>query len=46
MAGGDTNGIMDTLVKAVANAQKDACGLTNPRRPKDADVKAIYTAAL
>jgi alcohol dehydrogenase len=28
------------------NAQKDACGLTNPRCPKDADVKAIYTAAL
>jgi alcohol dehydrogenase len=34
---------IDTMV---ANAQKDACGLTNPRRPKDADVKAIYTAAL
>ena len=30
----------------VGNAQKDACGLTNPRCPKDADVKAIYTAAL
>ncbi|WP_243439513.1 iron-containing alcohol dehydrogenase [Fundidesulfovibrio soli] len=29
-----------------ANAQKDACGLTNPRCPKDADVVAIYTAAL
>ncbi len=28
------------------NAQKDACGMTNPRRPTDADVKAIYTAAL
>jgi len=28
------------------NAQKDACGLTNPRTPSDADVKAIYTAAL
>jgi alcohol dehydrogenase len=28
------------------NAQKDACGLTNPRRPTDADVAAIYTAAL
>ena len=28
------------------NAQKDACGLTNPRCPKDVDVKAIYTAAL
>lgn len=29
-----------------ANAQKDACGLTNPRKLKDADVTAIYTAAL
>ncbi len=28
------------------NAQKDACGFTNPRCPKDADVKAIYEAAL
>ncbi len=28
------------------NAQKDACGLTNPRIPSDADVTAIYTAAL
>ena len=28
------------------NAQKDACGFTNPRTPKDADVKAIYKAAL
>ncbi|MBM9614394.1 iron-containing alcohol dehydrogenase [Desulfobulbus rhabdoformis] len=34
---------IDTMV---ANAQVDACGLTNPRRPKDADVAAIYTAAL
>ena len=34
---------IDTMV---ANAQKDACGLTNPRCPKDIDVKAIYTAAL
>ena len=34
---------IDTMV---ANAQKDACGLANPRCPKDADVKAIYTAAL
>ena len=34
---------IDTMV---GNAQKDACGLTNPRCPKDADVKAIYTAAL
>lgn len=30
----------------VGNAQKDACGLTNPRRPSDAEVAAIYTAAL
>ncbi len=29
-----------------ANAQKDACGLTNPRCPTDKDVAAIYTAAL
>ncbi|WP_041277630.1 iron-containing alcohol dehydrogenase [Desulfotalea psychrophila] len=29
-----------------ANAQKDACGLTNPRGLRDADVKAIYKAAL
>ncbi|WP_147820362.1 iron-containing alcohol dehydrogenase [Salidesulfovibrio onnuriiensis] len=29
-----------------ANAQKDACGLTNPRCPTDADVVAIYEAAL
>ncbi len=29
-----------------SNAQKDACGLTNPRRPKDSDVTAIYQAAL
>ncbi len=29
-----------------ANAQKDACGLTNPRCMKDADVMAIYKAAL
>jgi alcohol dehydrogenase len=28
------------------NAQKDACGLTNPRCPSDEDVKAIYMAAL
>ncbi len=28
------------------NAQKDACGLTNPRRPTDADVAAIYEAAM
>ncbi|GFM38054.1 iron-containing alcohol dehydrogenase [Desulfovibrio psychrotolerans] len=29
-----------------ANAQKDACGLTNPRCPRDSDVAAIYKAAL
>ena len=29
-----------------ANAQKDACGLTNPRCMKDEDVAAIYKAAL
>ncbi|SHO42707.1 iron-containing alcohol dehydrogenase [Desulfopila aestuarii] len=34
---------IDTMT---GNAQKDACGMTNPRRPTDADVKAIYTAAL
>ncbi|WP_163335802.1 iron-containing alcohol dehydrogenase [Desulfopila sp. IMCC35008] len=28
------------------NAQKDACGLTNPRVPSDLDVAAIYKAAL
>lgn len=28
------------------NAQKDACGLTNPRTPKDSDVAAIYKAAM
>ena len=34
---------IDTMV---ANAQKDACGLTNPLCLKDADIKEIYTAAL
>jgi len=34
---------IDTMT---ANAQKDACGFTNPRCPTDADVKAIYEAAL
>ena len=29
-----------------ANAQKDACGLTNPRFMSDAAVAAIYKAAL
>jgi alcohol dehydrogenase len=28
------------------NAQKDACGLTNPRCPRVADVMAIYEAAM
>jgi alcohol dehydrogenase len=28
------------------NAQKDACGLTNPRQPNDLDVEAIYRAAM
>jgi alcohol dehydrogenase len=28
------------------NAQKDACGFTNPRCPTDKDVTDIYTAAL
>ncbi len=28
------------------NAQKDACGLTNPRTPSDMDVEAIYSAAM
>ncbi|MDO4767302.1 MAG: iron-containing alcohol dehydrogenase [Pseudomonadota bacterium] len=29
-----------------ANAQKDACALTNPRKMSDADVAAIYEAAM
>ncbi|MCP3944853.1 MAG: iron-containing alcohol dehydrogenase [Desulfobacteraceae bacterium] len=29
-----------------ANAQKDVCSLTNPRKLTDMEVKAIYTAAL
>ena len=29
-----------------ANAQKDACGFTNPRCPTDKDVEAIFEAAL
>jgi len=36
-------GDIDTMT---GNAQKDACGLTNPRTPTDDDVKAIYKAAL
>ncbi len=34
---------IETMTK---NAQKDACGFTNPRCPTDKDVTAIYTAAL
>jgi len=34
---------IDTMTR---NAQKDACGFTNPRVPKDMDVAAIYKAAL
>ncbi|MFO7598018.1 MAG: iron-containing alcohol dehydrogenase [Desulfocurvibacter africanus] len=34
---------IDTMT---GNAQKDACGFTNPRCPSDKDVKAIYEAAL
>ena len=34
---------IDTMT---GNAQKDACGFTNPRTPKDVDVVAIYKAAL
>ena len=30
----------------VGNAQKDACALTNPRTMRDADVAAIYKAAM
>ena len=45
---GDTDHIDgdDLPQPMTGNAQKDACGLTNPRRPTDADVIAIYTAAL
>ncbi len=34
---------IDTMT---GNAQKDACGFTNPRTPRDIDVAAIYKAAL
>lgn len=34
---------IDTMTQ---NAQKDACGVTNPRCPSDADVALIYKAAL
>ncbi|MFW2368602.1 MAG: iron-containing alcohol dehydrogenase [Desulforhopalus sp.] len=36
----------EDIATMTGNAQKDACGLTNPRTPSDDDVKAIYTAAL
>ncbi len=34
------------IKEMTTNAQKDACGLTNPRCPTDADVAAIYKAAM
>lgn len=34
------------IATMTANAQKDACGLTNPRCPTDKDVAAIFEAAL
>jgi alcohol dehydrogenase len=34
---------IDTMT---GNAQKDACGMTNPRTPSDQDVRDIYKAAL
>ncbi|TVQ98459.1 MAG: iron-containing alcohol dehydrogenase [Desulfovibrionales bacterium] len=36
----------EDIATMTGNAQKDACGFTNPRCPKDADVQAIYEAAL
>ncbi len=36
----------EDIATMTINAQKDACGLTNPRRPTDDDVAAIYKAAL
>lgn len=36
----------EDIAVMTGNAQKDACGFTNPRCPKDADVAAIYEAAL
>jgi alcohol dehydrogenase len=36
---------MDDIPTMVANAQKDACGLTNPRKMSDAAVTAIYCNA-
>jgi len=34
------------IATMTANAQKDACGFTNPRCPTDDEVAAIYKAAL
>ena len=36
-------GDIDTMT---GNAQKDACGMTNPRTPSDNDGKEIYKAVL
>jgi alcohol dehydrogenase len=36
----------EDIAVMTGNAQKDACGFTNPRCPKDADVAAIFEAAL
>lgn len=36
----------DDIPTMTANAQKDACGLTNPRCPTDQDVMEIYEAAM
>lgn len=36
----------EDLLTMAENAQKDACGVTNPRRPSLEDVIGIYTAAL
>jgi alcohol dehydrogenase len=36
----------EDIATMTANAQKDACGFTNPRCPTDEDVMAIYKAAL
>ncbi len=36
----------EDIATMTVNAQKDACGLTNPRVPTDDDVAAIYTAAM
>ena len=37
---------IEDLPTMAENAQKDACGMTNPRRPSLEDVIGIYTAAL